>query len=229
MTIQNKFINYINPNNISNPTVILNQSIKDYKTNIMHLESQKFINDNINSGDFNNNEKKIALILTLNDVYKDNYPEYYPSSTGLMFYNETLNYLDKENLKYQIDIINRINFETEYHLETAISSLITKINEKFELSNYNKEIINQIIEKANYGENKILSDDSKKILQNELNNFSTKESDSEFSFGVNNNYLSDEESEFSFGVKEPKRKIDIIEIENELNPISKKTNQGIEK
>ncbi|NBX00001.1 hypothetical protein EBR03_10560, partial [bacterium] len=34
------------------------------KKDEIHAKNQKFINDNINSGDFNNNEKKIALILT---------------------------------------------------------------------------------------------------------------------------------------------------------------------
>lgn len=214
MTIQESFINYINPNNIKIPAIKLNQSIDEYKTNIIHSNSQEFINNNINLDESKNNEEKISLILSLNNSFRNEYPEHYVSSTGLMFYNEILNYLNEENLEYQLDIINRINFKEECHLELAISSLIAKVNEKFGLSDDNKEIINEIIEKANYEENKFLSENSKKILQNELNNFSTKESYNEFS---------SEGSKSFFGEEEPKTEID-IKIENELNPVSKKVN-----
>lgn len=160
--IINNFINHINPNHIT----ALNKykTNNEHKTDVMHKKSQEFINNNINSGNFNN-EKKIALILDLNDVYKDNYPEYYKSSTGLMLYNEILVNLDKENLKDQLDTINRINFATEFHLEIGISALIAKINEEPSLYNNNQVIINEIINEASCQESKSLSDPSKKQLQ----------------------------------------------------------------
>lgn len=223
--IINNFTNLINPNDIEIPRIKLNQTDNEYKTNVMHKKSQEFIADNINSGNFNN-EQKIALILALNDVYKDNYPEYCPSSTGLMFYNATLVNLDEENLKDQLDIINRINFATEIHLEIGISALIAKINAKPFLYNNNQAIINKIINEANYQENQFLSNPSKEKLQKELDLLSTeasdKENNSEFTFGAKNGYSSDNESQFTFGEKQPSHdKVDLIDIENELNPIKK--------
>lgn len=220
-----QFKDCINPANITIPSIKLNQTDNEYKANVMHKKSDKFITDNVNSGNFNN-EQKIALILALNDVYKDNYPEYYKSSTGSLFYNATLVNLDEENLKYQLDIINRINFKTEYHLKMGISSLIAKINEEPSLYNNYQAIINKIIE-ASFQESKSLSDPSKKELQEELDRLSTKasdkESNSEFTFGAKNGYLSDNESVFSFGEKQPSHdKVDLADIENNLNPITKK-------
>ena len=214
-TTKENFTNHINPARIEIPNIKLNQTNNDYKTNVMHEKSQNFINDNINSGNFNN-EQKIALILALNDVYKDNYPEYYKSSTGSVFYNGTLVNLDKENLKDQLDIINRINFATEDHLKMGISSLIAKINEEPSLYNNYQAIINKIIE-ASFQESKSLSDPSKKELQEELDRLSTKASDKESN------------SEFTFGEKQPSHnKLDLADIENELNPITKKNHQASE-
>lgn len=212
--IINNFINHINPARIDIPNIKLNQTNNDYKTNVMHEKSQNFINDNINSGNFNN-EQKIALILALNDVYKDNYPEYYKSSTGLMLYNAILVNLDKKNLEHQLDIINRINFATEIHLEMGISALIAKINEEPSLYNNNQETvnktINKIINEASCQESKSLSDPSKKELQEELDRLSTEASDKE------NN------SEFTFGGKQPSQeKVNLADIENNLNKITKK-------
>lgn len=105
----------------------------------------------------------------------------------------------------------------------GISALIAKINEEPSPYNNNQAIINE----ASCQESKSLSVPSKKELQEELDRLSTeasdKENNSEFTFGANNGYLSDKESVFSFGGKQPSHdKVDLADIENNLNKITKK-------